>query len=60
MDSERRRQIEDLYNAALAREPAERSSLLDQADPEVRREVALLLAQAGYCSIVRPGKVRRP
>ena len=45
MDSERRRQIENLYHAALKREPAEVSSLLGQADPEVRREVESLLAQ---------------
>ena len=47
MDSERWRQIEDLYDAALTCEPAERSGLLDQADPEVRREVESLLAQEG-------------
>jgi non-specific serine/threonine protein kinase len=47
MDSERWRQIEDLYNAVLAREPGQRSGLLDRADPEVRREVELLLAQEG-------------
>jgi len=47
MDSQRWRQIEDLYNAVLAREPGQRSRLLDQADPEVRREVELRLAQKG-------------
>ena len=47
MDSERWRQIEDLYNATFACEPAERSALLDQAGPEVRREVELMLAQEG-------------
>jgi hypothetical protein len=47
MDSERWRQIEELYDAALACERAERSALLDQAGPEVRREVELLLAQEG-------------
>jgi eukaryotic-like serine/threonine-protein kinase len=45
MDSERWRQIEELYHAALACEPGRRSGLLDQADPELRREVELLLAQ---------------
>jgi serine/threonine protein kinase len=45
MDSERWRQIEDLFNAVLAREPGQRTALLDQADPEVRREVESLLAQ---------------
>ena len=47
MDSERWRQIEDLYKAVLAREPGQRSALLDQADPEIRREVELMLAQEG-------------
>jgi eukaryotic-like serine/threonine-protein kinase len=47
MKSERWRQIEELYHAALACEPGERSSVLDQADHEVRREVELLLAQEG-------------
>ncbi len=47
MDSERWRQVEDLYNAVLAREPGQRAGLLGQADPEVRREVELLLAQEG-------------
>jgi hypothetical protein len=36
-----------LYNAVLACQPAERSGQLDKADPEVRREVELLLAQKG-------------
>ena len=47
MDSERWRQIEDVYNAVLACEPGQRSALLGQADPEVRREVELLLARKG-------------
>jgi hypothetical protein len=47
MDSKRFEQIERLYHAALAGTPEKRSALLDQADPEVRREVELLLAQEG-------------
>jgi eukaryotic-like serine/threonine-protein kinase len=47
MDSQRWRQIEDLYNAVLARTPEERSAVLDRADPEIRREVEQLLSQKG-------------
>ncbi len=47
MDSQRWQQIENLYNAVLARTAEERTALLDQADPEVKREVELLLAQKG-------------
>jgi predicted unusual protein kinase regulating ubiquinone biosynthesis (AarF/ABC1/UbiB family) len=47
VDSQRWQQIEELYNAALARQPEERSTLLDQADPDLRREVELMLAQKG-------------
>jgi eukaryotic-like serine/threonine-protein kinase len=45
MDSKLFEQIEKLYNALLACKSAERSALLEQADPEVRREVELMLAQ---------------
>ncbi len=47
MDSKRFQQIEELYLAALACESKERSALLDRADPEVKREVELMLAQEG-------------
>jgi Tol biopolymer transport system component/predicted Ser/Thr protein kinase len=47
MESQRWQQIEELYNAALACEPAQRSVLLERADPDLRREVALMLAQKG-------------
>ena len=47
MDSKRFQQIEELYNAAVARKSKERSALLNRADPEVRREVELMLAQEG-------------
>jgi eukaryotic-like serine/threonine-protein kinase len=45
MDSQRWQQIEELYNLVLSREPGQGSALLDQADPEVRREVERMLAQ---------------
>jgi serine/threonine protein kinase len=38
-------QIEELYHAALECDPSERPRLLARADPDVRREVASLLAQ---------------
>jgi eukaryotic-like serine/threonine-protein kinase len=46
MNAERWRQVEELLEAALEREPAERGSLLDRAcagDAELRREVESLL-----------------
>ena len=45
MDSKLFEQIEQLYNALLACKSEEQSALLEQADPEVRREVELMLAQ---------------
>jgi hypothetical protein len=42
MTSERLRQIQELYHAAL-----EDRAALDNADPELRREVESLLAQQG-------------
>jgi eukaryotic-like serine/threonine-protein kinase len=47
MNAERWKEIESLYHAALEYEPSKRSRLLQAADPEVRREVELLLAQEG-------------
>ena len=47
MDADRRQKIEDLYKAALACGPEERRRLLDRADPNLRREVELLLTQDG-------------
>jgi serine/threonine protein kinase/Tol biopolymer transport system component len=46
MTPERWRQVEEIYHAALEREPGQRAALLAQADPEVRKEVESLLAQA--------------
>ena len=48
MTPERRKQVEQLYHAVLARAAGERSSYMDAAcagDAELRREVDLLLAQ---------------
>jgi hypothetical protein len=48
MTPERRRKIEELYRAAQARVPKERSAFLDEAcqgDDELRRQVETLLAQ---------------
>ena len=50
MSSERWRQIEDLYHAALERDPGRRAGFLAEAcrdDEELRREVESLLAQDG-------------
>jgi serine/threonine-protein kinase len=44
MTPEQFRRIEELYHAARGRTPEERAALLDQTDPEVRREVESLLA----------------
>src|SRR5262245_44877283 len=45
MTPERLRKIEEMYHAARALTGAERAALLEQADPELRREVESLLAQ---------------
>jgi hypothetical protein len=47
MDAKRFQQIEELYHAALACESKERSALLANADPELKREVEQMLAQDG-------------
>jgi eukaryotic-like serine/threonine-protein kinase len=52
------REIEDLYHAALDREPGEPAALLAQADPELRREAESLLAQV--CSAIIQSVVKRP
>ncbi|HEV8486813.1 MAG TPA: hypothetical protein VGV87_24930, partial [Blastocatellia bacterium] len=46
---ERRQQVEELFHAALEREPAERGTFLSQAcrtDPELRAEVESLISAA--------------
>ena len=45
MSAERFRQISELYHAAREGSAGERAALLEQADPELRREVESLLAQ---------------
>ncbi|HEY2014352.1 MAG TPA: protein kinase, partial [Bryobacteraceae bacterium] len=45
MTAERFRQIAELYHRARDGTAAERAALLEQADPELRREVESLLAQ---------------
>ncbi len=47
MTPERWRQVEVLYHAVLDLPIASRPALLEQADPEVRREAESLLAQEG-------------
>jgi serine/threonine protein kinase len=45
VDPERWRHIEKLYESVVERSPAERAELLAQADPDIRREVEVLLEQ---------------
>jgi hypothetical protein len=45
MNSDRWRQIEDLYHAARVCGPDKRATLLAAADPELRRDVEALLEQ---------------
>ena len=43
--TQRWREIEELYHAAVERERGGQAALLEGADPDVRREVESLLAQ---------------
>src|SRR5438552_10928976 len=52
MDSERLRDIEELYHAARSCSAEERIVLLDRAEPEMRREVESLLAQDNACGLL--------
>ena len=54
MDPERFRQIADLYHAAAARPAGQRGEVLAGADPEIRREVEALLAQADAGALPNP------
>ena len=45
MTPDRLQQIEELFHAARDASSGERAALLDQADPELRREVESLLAR---------------
>lgn len=49
MSPERFRRIEELYHAAREGTPEQRAALLDQTDPELRREVELLLSESCGC-----------
>jgi tetratricopeptide (TPR) repeat protein/predicted Ser/Thr protein kinase len=56
MTPERFRQIEELYHAAREASAGERAALLARTDPELRREVELLLSQrSGGAFLDRPG-----
>ncbi|HZZ37611.1 MAG TPA: hypothetical protein VFE06_00680 [Acidobacteriaceae bacterium] len=62
MTPERWGQLEELYQAARALTPSERTALLERADPELRAEVVSMLAQEEILgntpsSIVQPGRV---
>src|SRR5215471_3995339 len=46
MSPERLRRIEELYHAAREGTPEERAAMLAQTDPELRREVELLLSES--------------
>src|SRR5215472_9719593 len=52
MSPERLRRIEELYHAAREGTPEERAALLAQADPELRRQVELLLSDLGGCEFL--------
>jgi eukaryotic-like serine/threonine-protein kinase len=55
MHSQRWREIEELYHAALDQEPAARAAFLEGVDPELLHEVESLLAQAS-----KTGTLDRP
>jgi serine/threonine protein kinase/tetratricopeptide (TPR) repeat protein len=52
VDPQRWRNIEELYESVVERSPAERAELLAKADPEIRREVEVLLAQPSGAAIL--------
>ncbi len=55
MSREHWKQVEELYHAVLETAPSERAILMEQADPELRREVESLLAQpTGNGALERP------
>jgi serine/threonine protein kinase/tetratricopeptide (TPR) repeat protein len=59
MDSERRRQIEELFHAALEREPSQRYSFLCEAcqrDEEMKREIESMLAREGATELFPVGE----
>src|SRR5258708_15322802 len=61
MSPERLGRIEELYHAAREGTAEERAALLAQTDPELRREVELLLADPGGCEFLdRPAIQNAP
>jgi len=61
MSPQRLRRIEELYHAAREGTPEERAALLAQTDPELRREVELLLSDPGGCEFLdRPAIQNAP
>src|SRR5947199_8722263 len=61
MSPERLRRIEELYHAAREGTAEERATLLAQTDPELRREVELLLSDPGGCEFLdRPAIQNAP
>jgi hypothetical protein len=54
MNPERFRQIEELYHAAREGTPEQRAALLDQTDPELRREVESLLSRLSGGDFLAP------
>src|SRR3989475_332591 len=61
MSPERLRRIEELYHAAREGTAEERAALLAQTDPELRREVELLLSDPGGCEFLdRPAIQNAP
>ena len=52
MSPDRLRRIEELFHAAREGTAEERAALLAQTDPELRREVELLLSDPGGCEFL--------
>ncbi len=61
MSPERFRRIEELYHAAREGNPEQRAALLARTDPEIRREVELLLSESRGCEFLdRPAIQNAP
>src|SRR5215831_15274568 len=61
MSPERFRRIEELYHAAREVNPEQRAALLAGADPEMRRELELLLSDSRGCEFLdRPAIQNAP
>src|ERR1051326_4091191 len=63
MTSERWRQIENLYEAALKQEPGNRNSFLAEAcqgDQELLRQVVALLEHSGAITLTETTRMREP